>query len=304
MKELYKKYRPKKLSQIIGNSATVNSIAAKLKNNSLPHFILLSGPSGCGKTTIARIIAKELKCNSSDFYEVNCANKNGVELARDIESKFRMKAISGGVRIWLLDEAHKLTSACSESLLKPLEDTPDHVYFIMASTDPGKILKTIKTRATEYSVSSLTDSECETLMDKVCKKEKLSIPIEVKEVIVEACLGSARDMLVNLDKIKDLDEEEMLEAAKQIVEKNAIALEIYKALMWGKWTACAAAIKNNKEEPEGIRRYILACANNVLLDPKKSKDHAKAFSVLSSFENPLYNIGKPGLTMCCYDVFN
>jgi len=302
--ELYKKYRPDNFDKMIGNESILEVIDSKIKSKNLPHFILLSGPSGCGKTTIARIIKDKLDCHSQDFYEINCANNNGVELARDIEKKFRMKSIQGGVRIWLLDEAHKLTSACQESLLKPLEDTPEHVYFIFSTTNPSKILNTVKTRATEFKVTSLSSAQSEKLIKKVCKKEKIKIPKEVQNSIIESSQGSARLILVCLDKIKDLDEDKMLEASKEIIEQEAEAFAIYKALMWGKWPDCAKALKLNNSKPEDVRRFVLACASKLLLDSTKRKQHSRAFDILSSFENPLYDTLKPGLIMCCYDVFN
>jgi len=300
--ELYKKYRPNTLSKMIGNEASIQTIEKKLEAGTLPHTLLLSGPSGCGKTTIARIIKDKLDCHTADFYEVNCANRNGVELARDIESKYRMRPMSGGVRIWLLDEAHKLTAACSESLLKPLEDTPEHVYFILATTDPQKLIKTIRTRACEITVSALTHKESETLIKKVCKKEKIKITEDVMDNLIDAGQGSARKLLVALDKIRDLDEDEMLVASQAVYESESQAFEIYRAICDKNWPKCSTLIKNSKDDPEGVRRMILACASNCLLNPKQAKFHTRAFDVLGCFEQPLYDLGKPGLIMCSYDA--
>ena len=305
--ELYKKYRPKKFENVTGNEATIKALQAKIDQDALPHFMMFTGPSGCGKTTIARILKKHLKCSDSDFYEINCANNRGVDLVRDIESKMQLKSMTGGARIWLLDEAHRLTPDAQEAFLKPLEDTPGHVYFIMCSTDPQKIKNTIRTRATEFVVESLSEDRAEELIKKVVKKEKLSIPEKAVDSIVLNCNGSARLALVLLEKIKDLDEKQMTEAVEQQAAKEAQAFEILRAIMgWGgsaSWERCAKAIKDCPEEPESIRRYLLAYFSNCLLDPKKKKMHKRAFECIVCFEKPLYDTGKPGLVMCCYDCF-
>lgn len=303
--ELYKAYRPRHFEEIVGNESTIKSIRQKVEKGTLPHFILLTGPSGCGKTTIARILQKELKCSSDDFLEFNCANRNGVELAREIEKDYRKKPIGGGIRIYYLDEAHSLTSACESSLLKPLEDTPEHCYFIFATTDPQKILNTIKTRATEYKLSALTSKQINDLLTEVCKTEKRKVSEGIKQDIFDCCGGSARLALVLLDKIIDLDESEQKDTLEEAKRSEAGAFQLLQALMgWGSsgWSAVAKALANNTEDPEGIRRYLRACAMNQLLDPLKSKNHATSFAILQCTDTLFYD--KPALVQACYDIVN
>lgn len=303
--ELYKAYRPRKFEEIVGNESTIKSIRQKVEKGTLPHFILLTGPSGCGKTTIARILQKELKCSSDDFLEFNCANRNGVELAREIEKDYRKKPIGGGIRIYYLDEAHSLTSACESSLLKPLEDTPEHCYFIFATTDPQKILNTIKTRATEYKLSALTSKQINELLTEVCDTEKRKVSEAIKQDIFDCCGGSARLALVLLDKIIDLDESEQRDTLEEAKRAEAGAFQLLQALMgWGSkgWDAVAKALANNTEDPEGIRRYLRACAMNQLLDPAKSKNHVTSFAILQCTDTLFYD--KPALVQACYDIVN
>jgi DNA polymerase-3 subunit gamma/tau len=292
---------------MIGNESTVSSIKLKIEEGKLPHFILLSGPSGCGKTTIARIIKDELNCSDSDFYEINGANRNGVELARDIESKFRFGSLNGKVRIWLIDECHKLTPACQESLLKPLEDTPDHVYFIFATTDPRKIVKTIKTRATEYKVNSLNDSQLEKLIKRVSRKEKIDLDDNILYNIIDNSEGSARMCLVLLDKIRGLDKTKQKEIIEQTKQNEEEAYSLLKVLMnWdrGGWKRCIEILNDLNQEPESIRRYILSAASNQLLKPNKGSSYENAYKILCSFEKDFYTTGRPGLIVACFEVMN
>lgn len=304
MHELYKVYRPRNFDEIIGSAATVKAIEQKIEKGILPHFILLTGPSGCGKTTVARIIKDELKCGDDDFLEFNCANRNGVELAREIERDYRKKPIGGGIRIYYLDECHQLTRACEESLLKPLEDTPAHCYFIFATTDPQKIIPTIKTRATEYKMAALSDSELHSLLDMVCESEEIGLmSSEIKDGIVESCAGSARLALVLLDKIIDLNEDERKEVLEESKSSELASYELLKALFeWGcnGWAPVATALANNSEDPEGVRRYLRACAMNQLLDPKKKNNHKKAFEVLQCSDVIFYD--KAALVQACFDI--
>jgi len=302
--ELYKKNRPKRFEQIIGNEATIKALRLKIEKNSLPHFIILTGPSGCGKTTIARIIEREMNCDGDDFLEFNCANRNGVDLARQIEQDYRKKPISGGIRIYYLDEVQKLTDACQSSLLKVLEDTPAHCYFIFATTNPEKLLNTIKTRGTEYRVNALTYKQGCELIDTICEKEKADpIPVEIKEKIIEYSAGSGRHILNFLDKIIDLDPKEMAEVIEQAKATEAKAYDILRALMgWGcsGWEPCLKALEGCDEDPEGIRRYLRTTAANTLLKSDKVKSYAKAFTILQCTDHLFYD--KTDLVQACFDI--
>ena len=155
-KELYKKHRPKNLKRVFGQSVAIGTLKPLIEAKQVPHSLLLTGPSGCGKTTLARILVKELKCAKADFMEVNCADFRGIDTVRDIRTRMMQAPIGGDCRVWLIDEAHMLTSAAQTAFLKMLEDTPDHIYFFLATTHPQKLLKTIKTRCTEIKLKEMT----------------------------------------------------------------------------------------------------------------------------------------------------
>ena len=136
--ELYRKYRPTSFKQVVGQEEAIRTLTELGKRKAIPHAILFTGPSGVGKTTLARILQRKLKCVGNDFVEMNAANDRGVGIIRSIQNKVGLAPMLGSCRIWLMDEAHQLTSDAQSAFLKLLEDTPSHVYFMLATTDPQK----------------------------------------------------------------------------------------------------------------------------------------------------------------------
>ena len=301
--ELYKKYRPKKLETMIGQDTTVLMLNQMLKQNRLPHTLLLIGPSGCGKTTLARILRRKLDCGKLDFREVNCADFRGIEMVRDIRSHLQQAPIDGSCRVWLIDEAHKLSNDAQNAFLKMLEDTPNHVYFMLATTDPQKLLPTIRTRCTEAVVKRLSTSNMQKLIGRVCNKEKVKIPEEVIEEIIESSEGSPRKALVLLNQIMSLeDKESMLENIKATTMEIQ-AIIIARALLNPrvKWHEMAKIIRETAgEEAEQIRWMVLGYTNKVLLSGGKLS--GRAYIIIDTFRDNFYDSKLAGLSAACYEV--
>ena len=301
MEELYKKYRPKRIEDMFGNKAMLASLKNALKNNQLPHTILLSGPSGCGKTSLARILQNELGCADGDFEEYNCSDRNGVDFGREIIARMRFKPMNGKCRIWLLDECHQLSTACANVLLKPLEDTPSYVYFILSTSEPDKLIPALKTRATHYSVSKLTEGDLRGLLGSISELENINISQEACDQIIENCNGSARMALVMLDQIKNLEEKEVSKVVSTIAERESQTIELCRSLMkGGSWGETRTILANLKEDPEKIRRAVLGYASKCLLSPHAN--YGQAFLIIQCFENSFFNSGFAGLVGACYDV--
>ncbi len=306
--ELYKKHRPKNLSEVVGQVTAVKSLSKMLEGKQLPHTLLLTGPSGCGKTSIARILKKELNCSRQDFNEINCADA-GIDMVREIRSRMNMAPLGGACRIWYLDECQALSRAgfAQQSMLKILEDTPSHVYFILAATDPSKLIKTIHTRCTEIKLGLLTYKNLLLLVKKVADAEEIAVPQSVLEKSAEMAEGSARKALVLLDQVIGLeDEEDMLQTLSSADIKH-VAFDIVKALLWErpKWNTLAAIIKEVDDEPENIRRLVMAVAETEIL--KGGKNTERCFLILSVFEDPIFDTGRSGrakLTRMLFEVFS
>ena len=299
--ELYKKHRPRKMSQVIGQDSVCKMLTDMVKRKELPHSLLLHGPSGTGKTTIARILRAGLKCSKTDFIEMNSANARGIDMVRDISNKMKMAPLGGQSRIWMIDEAHQLSKDAQNAFLKILEDTPSHVYFFLATTDPQKLIKTVRTRCTDIPLTSLKPSEITELVEGIASQENINLASEVSLQISVVAEGSPRKALVLLDSISHVPEDQQLDLVLAAdVERQAI--EIARTLIKprAKWSDVAKLLKEVKEDPESIRWMILGYANTIMLGGGKLTP--KAALIIEVFSENFYDSKKAGLTAACYEV--
>jgi len=302
--ELYKKHRPSGLKGLYGIPETVKILQKMIGTNNVPRSILLTGPSGCGKTTIARILKTHLECSDMDFQEINCADFRGIDMVRDIRRCMNLKAMGGKCRIWLIDECHQLTKDAQNGLLKILEDTPSHVYFMLATTDEGKLLKTIQTRCSQIKTQALPPKAMMELLEKVCKKETLDVSEEVLEKIVEVAEGSARKALVLLDQVQHLDDEEERMNCLESADAKQEAINLARALINPRatWPEVSKILKGIQEEPEKIRHLVLAYATNVLLGGGKLS--IRAYHIINSFQANFFDSKRAGLVAACFEVLH
>jgi DNA polymerase-3 subunit gamma/tau len=267
--EFYKKYRPKNLDGVIGQPAAVAQIRSWGEN--VPQAILLSGPSGCGKTTLARILRGRVGCHPlHDFFELNCADERGIDTVRQIARQMRTAALKKS-KMWLIDEAHKLTGDAQNAFLKILEDTPPDVYIVLATTDPEKLIATVRNRCTEIRLSVVSESDLKELVSFVAEKAGFAIDGDVADKIIDAAEGSPRRALVLLNQIAHV--ESAAEQLKMIqhADQKRDAIEICRALMNARtaWPDMAKILKEVKiDEPEQIRRLIRAYCSSILLSGK------------------------------------
>jgi len=194
---LYRKYRPGKLDDVVGQSEVVSLIQGQLKERELTHAYLFSGPRGVGKTTLARIIAKELGCDPVfDVSEIDAASHNKVDDIRELNESVNFVASSPDKkRIFILDEVHMLSNAASNAFLKTLEEPPEHVIFILATTEPERVLETIKSRTTHIIFKKIEEEVIRERLLLISKKEKMKISKEILLLIANFSDGSLRDAI-------------------------------------------------------------------------------------------------------------
>lgn len=303
--ELYKRYRPKLWKEVIGQREAVGVLRTWCEQNKVPHFVLFTGHSGCGKTTLARIMKKKLDCGDNDFQEVNCADFNGIDTIREIRRRMGAAPLGGKVRIWLVDECHTLTTAAQNAFLKMLEDTPEHVYFFLATTDPQKLLPTVKTRANEVKVKLLSPKDMTTLITTVVSKEGKVVSEEVVDKLVEHAEGSARKGLVLLHQVLGLDNEEDQLQAIAANDTKTQAIEIARALINPRttWPEMTKILKGCEiDDAESLRYMVLGYCTNVLLGAGKLS--SRAALVIQSFRDNFYDSKKAGLVIACYEVIS
>ena len=194
---LYRKYRPSSLDELIGQSDAVQLISEQIKNNNLSHAYLFSGPRGVGKTSLARIIATTIGCDPVfDITEIDAASHNKVDDVRELNDSVNFIASSPGKkRVFILDEVHMLSNAASNAFLKTLEEPPDHVIFILATTEPDRVIETIRSRTTQIAFKRLKNSDIITSLEKISKAEKIKLSKEILEYIANQSDGSLRDAI-------------------------------------------------------------------------------------------------------------
>ena len=194
---LYRKYRPAKLSELVGQEEAVSLIGNQIDKENLGHAYLFSGPRGVGKTSLARIIAIQLGCDPIfDISEIDAASHNKVDDIREMNESVNFIASSPGKkRVFILDEVHMLSNAASNAFLKTLEEPPEHIIFILATTEPERVLETIKSRTTQIVFKKITEDEIIKTLKKIGKKEKIALDSEIIKMIANSSDGSLRDAI-------------------------------------------------------------------------------------------------------------
>ena len=194
---LYRKYRPNTLDELVGQPDVVALISEQVIKNNLGHAYLFSGPRGVGKTSLARIIASTIGCDPVfDITEIDAASHNKVDDIRELNDSVNFIASSPGKkRVFILDEVHMLSNAASNAFLKTLEEPPEHVIFILATTEPERVIETIRSRTTHLAFKRIGNEEIVTTLEKISKKEKIKLSKEILEYISNQSDGSLRDAI-------------------------------------------------------------------------------------------------------------
>lgn len=219
---LYRKYRPSKFKEIVGQDVIVKTLSNSILNHKISHAYLFVGPRGTGKTTTAKVFARAIncleskngdlcgeciKCNCSvdkdclDIIEIDAASNNGVDEIRNLREKVALVPSELKYKVYIIDEVHMLTISAFNALLKTLEEPPEHVVFILATTDPQKVPETILSRCQCFNFSRIADVNIVDYLTMVCEKENIDCSLDVLENIAFISDGGMRDSLGMLDKL-------------------------------------------------------------------------------------------------------
>ena len=208
MKALYRKYRPLHLSEVIGQDKTIEQLQGALTKGKISHAYLFVGPRGCGKTSVARIFAHEinhfdyqLEDSYIDIIEIDAATFTSVDNIRELREKAMIMPTLGKYKVYIIDEVHMLSNSAFNALLKILEEPPEHVIFIMATTNPEKIPATITSRTQIYRFNLAEPKVMQDFLRSVCDKEGIKISDDALKIITERGGGSFRDSLSILNQI-------------------------------------------------------------------------------------------------------
>jgi DNA polymerase-3 subunit gamma/tau len=221
---LYRRYRPETFQEVIGQEHVTEPLRVALANNRVNHAYLFSGPRGCGKTTSARILARALNCElapvadpcgecdscrdlarggpgSIDVIEIDAASHGGVDDARDLREKAFFAPVRSRYKVYIIDEAHMVTTQGFNALLKLVEEPPPHLRFIFATTEPDKVIPTIRSRTHHYPFRLIPPRLLSSYLSELCEQEGVSIEQAALPLLVRAGAGSARDTLSVLDQL-------------------------------------------------------------------------------------------------------
>src|ERR1700712_5465844 len=221
---LYRRYRPETFAEVIGQDHVTEPLRAALANNRVNHAYLFSGPRGCGKTTSARILARTLNCEkapiadpcgecqscrdlarggpgSIDVIEIDAASHGGVDDARDLRERAFYAPVRDRYKVYIVDEAHMVSTQGFNALLKLVEEPPDFLVFVFATTEPDKVLTTIRSRTHHYPFRLIPPQALRTHLENICAAEGITVEPAVLPLVVRAGGGSARDSLSILDQL-------------------------------------------------------------------------------------------------------
>lgn len=198
---LYRKYRPQDFTEVIGQDHIVTAIKGALDAGKVAHAYLLYGSRGTGKTTIARIIARELGTSVNDIYELDGASNRKIEDVREIRENIRTLPFDSKYKVYILDEVHMFTKEAWNALLKTIEEPPEHVIFILATTEIEKVPETIISRCQTFTFNKPSDLILAEVVKNTAKKEGYSMEEGASELLALIGDGSFRDTLSTLDKV-------------------------------------------------------------------------------------------------------
>jgi DNA polymerase III subunit gamma/tau len=210
---LYRKYRPENFRDVIGQDHIVKAVSGALDAGKVAHAYLLFGPRGTGKTTIARIIASELGSSVNDIYEMDAASNRGIDDVRAIRESVHTRPFDSKYKIYILDEVHMFTKDAWNALLKTIEEPPEHVIFILATTELEKVPETIISRCQTFTLKRPTEAVLSSVIINVAKKEGYTLEEGGAELIALLANGAFRDALGTLQKVLSFSSEKKISVA-------------------------------------------------------------------------------------------
>jgi len=265
---LYRKYRSKSLADVVGQDHITTILTRALKAGRVAHAYLFTGPRGVGKTSVARILAHEInqlpydeESQHLDIIEIDAASNNGVDDVRDLREKVQIAPVSASKKIYIIDEVHMLSKAAFNALLKTLEEPPEHVVFILATTDVDKLPATIISRTQRYGFRAIKPSDAVEHLRHIATQENITISDDALALIAERGDGSFRDSISLLDQLTGLSDDKEGITASLIEESLGLApAAIIDTLLQAVTSHDISGIASQltKTEADGISPIVLA----------------------------------------------
>ena len=214
---LYRKYRPGKWSEVLGQAHIVDVLESSVKSNKVSHAYLFVGSRGTGKTSLARIFASSIGVSVNDMYEIDAASNRGIDDIKELRDGVRVLPFDSKYKVYIIDEVHMLSKDAWGALLKTLEEPPKHVIFILATTELHKVPETIISRCQVFTFKKPTDAVLKKMLTDVAKKENVELDAGSAELLAILGDGSFRDALGELQKVLNFTKSKKVK--KEDVEK-------------------------------------------------------------------------------------
>lgn len=292
---LYRKYRSKDLSEVLGQSHITTALNNALKNNRIAHAYLFTGPRGVGKTSTARILAHAVNnlpynenSNHIDIVEIDAASNNGVDEIRELREKAYITPTAGKYRVYIIDEVHMLSKPAFNALLKILEEPPEHIIFILATTETHKLPETIISRTQRYSFKPISNEDVIKHLKEIAQKEGYKISEDAYKLLAEKGQGSFRDSISLLDQISsiknDIGEEDVINYLGMPSERtisNVIDLIESVNPNYKQMSLELNKLYDQGFNPENLSKAIMDLIRKKLVDGELSLDKETAFKLLN-----------------------
>jgi len=288
--DLHIKYRPETFDGVLGQGDTIRSLK-KVLDKGLCHSFIFTGPSGVGKTTIARIIAKHLGCDPHNVLEIDGATNTGIDAMRLVVDRLSYVALGATpTRVIIVDEAHALSKATWQMLLKSVEEPPAYVYWIFCTTDVAKVPATIMTRCTRYDLKPIKRALIRDLLDQVCTLEEMVVNPKVLSVIADKSHGSPRCALTCLSKCCECKTRvHAIRVMYEVEEESAEVIDLCRALINGglTWKKAMRIMESLKDvNAESLRLVIVNYLGKVALGSKDDDRAGRVLELLDCFGKP------------------
>lgn len=280
-KALYRKYRSKSLADVVGQSHITDILARALSEGRVAHAYLFTGPRGVGKTSVARILAHEINqlpydddSNHLDIIEIDAASNNGVEDIRDLRDKVQLAPVSAAKKVYIIDEVHMLSKAAFNALLKTLEEPPEHIVFILATTDADKLPATIISRTQRFSFRAIPPADAIRHLRWIAEQENFTVEDEALELIAAHGDGSFRDSISLLDQLSNAGSQtghitrELVETSLGLppVELVEQLLTAYEAKDLGTLVELLDTAENSGVQPSALAAQLIRAVRATLAE--------------------------------------
>ncbi|MEG0025634.1 MAG: DNA polymerase III subunit gamma/tau [Bacilli bacterium] len=324
---LYRKYRPETFDQVVGQNIIIQTLKNAINSNKLSHAYLFSGPRGTGKTSVAKILAKTINCESLfksipcnkcvnctqynnkqmiDIIEIDAASNNGVEEIRELKSKVSLVPNTGKYKIYIIDEVHMLTVGAFNALLKTLEEPPQHIVFVLATTEPQKIPATIVSRCQRFDFKKISDCFILKYLKEIAIKENINITEDALKEIARLSAGGMRDAIGMLDQISSFSEHQITLTEVHEVNGTLDQKEIKKiieSLIIGDITKLLKMVDKYNDDGKNLSKLIeeiILFLKNILLSKK-----APVYFKQEYLNVDLYNVDiNEEYLIKCIEIFN